>query len=336
MTSLQAWLRRVWGGEAGLLGGIVRAVLFPVELLYRGVIGLRNRGYDLGVLPTTEPPIPVISVGNLAVGGTGKTPFSGWLVSRLAEMGRRPALVARGYGSDEVRLHRAWNPDAVVVVDPQRLRGVALAAERGADVAVLDDAFQHRAIGRHVDIVLVAAEHGARRALLPRGRLRETIRSLARADAVVVTRKTASRAEADRIGGHIEHVVPGVLAQISFEAAAWTDLEGSVVSPPHGEDFLAVTSVAEPEPFQEMVRDQTSSAVESLAFRDHHVFRQADVQRIVREARGRAIVTTEKDAVKLKDFSKMLPPTYVLRLRVAWESGYDDVMALIEDALEGG
>ena len=336
MTSLQAWLRRVWGGEAGLLGGIVSAVLFPVELLYRGVIGIRNRGYDLGVLPTTEPPIPVISVGNLAVGGTGKTPFSGWLVSRLAEMGRRPALVARGYGSDEVRLHRAWNPDAVVVVDPQRLRGVALAAERGADVAVLDDAFQHRAIGRHVDIVLVAAEHGARRALLPRGRLRETIRSLARADAVVVTRKTATRAEADPIGGHIEHVVPGVLAQISFEAAAWTDLEGSVVSPPHGEDLLAVTSVAEPEPFQEMVRDQTSSAIESLAFRDHHVFRQTDVRRIVREARGRAIVTTEKDAVKLKDFSKMLPPTYVLRLRVTWESGYDDVMALIEDALEGG
>ena len=336
MRSLQAWLQRVWGGEAGVLGRIVSAVLFPVELLYRGGIGLRNRGYDLGVLPTTDPPIPVISVGNLAVGGTGKTPFSGWLVSRLEEMGRRPALVTRGYGSDEVRLHRAWNPGAVVVMDPQRLRGVALAAERGADVAVLDDAFQHRAIARQVDIVLVAAEHGARRALLPRGRLRETFRSLARAHAVVVTRKTASRAEADRIGGHIEAAVPGVLAQISFEAAAWTDLDGSVVSPPLGEDLVAVTSVAEPEPFQEMVRDQTSSAVESLAFPDHHVFRQTDVRRIVKEAGGRSIVTTEKDAVKLRDFSEMLPSTYVLRLRVAWESGHDDLMALIEDALEGG
>ena len=202
-------------------------------------------------------------------------------------------------------------------------------------MAVLDDAFQHRAIGRQVDIVLVAAEHGTRRALLPRGRLRETFRSLARAQAVVVTRKTASRAEADRIGGYIEAAVPVVLAQISFEAAAWTDLDGSVVSPPVGEGLVAVTSVAEPERFQEMVRDQMSSAVESFAFRDHHVFRQADVRRIVKEAGGRSIVTTEKDAVKLKDFSEMLPSTYVLRLRMVWESGHDDLMALIEDALEG-
>ena len=334
MRSPQAWLRRVWSGEAGFLGGATRVVLLPLEWLYRGVIGLRNLGYDLGVLPTTEPPIPVISVGNVAVGGTGKTPFSGWLVARLEEMGRRPALVTRGYGSDEVQLHRAWNPGAVVVAEPQRLRGVALAAERGADVAVLDDAFQHRAIRRHVDIVLVAAEHGTRRALLPRGRLRESVRSLARADAIVVTRKTASRSEAEGIGGRVGATVPGVRAQIGFEASGWIDLDGSLVSPPHGEELVAVTSVAEPEHFHEMVRRETSGMVRSLAFRDHHVFRQADVRRIVKEAGGRSIVTTEKDAVKLKAFSEMLASTYVLRLRVAWESGYDDLMALIRDALE--
>jgi len=334
MRRLQLWLRGLWSGEAGFSGVIVGVVLLPLELLYRGVVALRNRGYELGILPVSEPAIPVISVGNVAVGGTGKTPFAGWVVSRLEKMGYRPALVTRGYGSDEVQLHRSWNPGAIDVVDPQRFRGVALAAERDADVAVLDDAFQHRAITRHVDIVLVAAEHGSRRALLPRGRLRESIRSLTRADVVVVTRKVASRAQAERVATQIG--VQGVCAHVVFEAEEWTDLEGSLVPPPRGEDLLAVTSVAEPESFRAMVRDHTSSGVQSLAFRDHHEFRESDIRRIVKEANGRVIVITEKDAMKLRKFSEMLPKTYVSRLRMTWESGLDDVMALIENVLERG
>ncbi len=333
---MRAWLRRFWSGRAGLPGRVASAVLFPLELIYRGVVGGRNRGYDVGVLPTREPPIPVISVGNVAVGGTGKTPFSGWLVSRLEEMGRRPALVTRGYGSDEVLLHRAWNPQAVVIADVQRLRGVCRARERGADVAVLDDGFQHRAIGRRLDIVLVASEHGSRQALLPRGRLRETFRALRRADAVVVTRKTASRREAARIGGEVRAVASGVLAQVGFEVASWTDFDGTSVSAPGRGDLLAVAGVADPEPFTEMVRQRTTNRVTSLAFRDHHVFRRADVARIAEHAGGRSIVTTEKDAVKLREFAELLPETYVLRLRVAWESGHDDVMALVRDALRSG
>ncbi len=333
MRSLRTWLRRLWSGEAGLPGLIGGAVLFPLELLYRVVIGLRNQGYRLGILPTNQPSIPVLSVGNLAVGGTGKTPFSGWLVARLAEMGRRPALVTRGYGSDEVQLHQAWNPDAIVVVDAHRFRGVALAAERGADVAVLDDAFQHRAIGRDVDIVLVAAEHGTRRALLPRGRLREGVGSLNRADVVVVTRKVASRAQADRVAE--EMGVVAVRGHVAFEAAEWTDLAGAHRSAPQGDAFLAVTGVAEPELFGRMVEEETRASVSILAFPDHHDFRRGDVQRIVKEANGRPLVVTQKDAVKLREFSSLLPTTYVLGLRVSWESGLDEVMALVGQALEG-
>ena len=314
------------------MGVIVGALLLPFELLFGTVVRLRSWGYGLAILPVNEPPIPVISVGNLAVGGTGKTPFAGWLVSRLLEMGHRPALVTRGYGSDEVRLHRVWNPTAMVIVDRQRFRGVALAAERGADVVVLDDGFQHRAIGRHLDIVLIAAEHGTRRALLPRGRLREGVRSLERADAVVITRKVASRTEADRVAEEV--VVERARLHVAFEASAWTDLGGSICVPPSGGEFLAVTSVAEPEAFREMVRRQTQGVVSELAFADHHDFRPADVRRIVEEAKGRPVVITEKDAVKLRDFSSALPATYVLSLRLAWESGLDHVMDLIEGVLE--
>ncbi len=332
MSTMRAWLRRLWSGEAGASGVIASAVLFPLELLYSAAVRMRNRAYDLGVLPISEPPIPVISVGNLAVGGTGKTPLAGWLVSHLQDMGHRPALVTRGYGSDEVELHRAWNPSAILVVDPERVRGVALAAERGADVAVLDDAFQHRAIARHVDIVLVSAEHGTRRALLPRGRLREGFTSLERADVVVVTRKVASRAEADRVAEEV--ALEGVRAHVVFEAAGWADLGGAPLPPPQDDGLLAVTSVAEPEFFREMIEAHTSSTVGSLAFPDHHEFRQTDLRRIAKESRGRAIVITEKDAVKLRDFSGVLPKTYVFRSRLTWECGLDDVMVLIEDVLE--
>jgi len=329
---LQSWCRRLWRGQAGFLGLVIGAVLLPLEWIYRGVVGLRNRAYDLGVLTSVASPIPVISVGNLAVGGTGKTPFAGWLVTRLAEMGRRPALVTRGYGSDEALLHRLWNPEAIVVVDAQRVRGVALAAERGADVAVLDDAFQHRSVQRDVDIVMVAAEHGVRRALLPRGRLRESVRSLERADAIVMTRKVADGEEAARISAQLPG--PGVRAQVLFEAVEWVDLGGGPLSAPAEQRLLAVTSVADPTPFCEVVRTQTSGDTESLAFPDHHEFSKHDVDRIVRAANGRSVVTTEKDAVKLKAFSETLPTTFVLRLRLVWEVGLDPVMGLIGRALE--
>ena len=332
MSGLQSWFRRLWRGEGGWVGSVVGVLLVPLELIYRSVVGLRNRAYELGVLTGIEAPIPVISVGNVAVGGTGKTPFAGWLVARLTEMGRRPALVTRGYGADEVGLHRRWNPDAVIVVDRQRARGVALAAERGADVAVLDDAFQHRAIERDLDIVLVAAEHGSRRALLPRGRFRETIRSLERADVVVVTRKVADAETAARVAEQL----PGqaVRAQVLFEGVEWADLDGSPRSAPVGQRLLAVSSIAEPEPFSELIRSATSGDVEPLVFPDHHEFRESDIRRIHEVANGRLVVTTEKDAVKLVAFAETLPATFVLRLRLVWESGLDPMMALIGHALE--
>ena len=334
MSGAREWLRGIWSGRAGFWGGVASAALAPLELTYRGAVNARNWGYDAGVLPAEEACIPVISIGNVAVGGTGKTPFSGWLVAHLKEMGRRPALVTRGYGSDEVLLHKAWEPEAVVIVDARRRRGVSQARERGADVAVLDDAFQHRALRRQADIVLVAAEHGSRQALLPRGRLRETFRALRRADAVVVTRKTASRQEADRIGEAVRSVAPGVVAQVRFKAASWVDLEGRALSGPGKGDLLAVAGVAEPGLFTEMVRESTAGCVTSLGFADHHRFRSADIERIAEHAGGRSIVPTEKDAVKLRDFAEMLPATYVLRLALAWDRGYDEVTALIASVLE--
>ncbi len=339
MRSLGGWFRRSWDGRSGPLARSMVGLLFPAEVLYRGAVLLRNRCYDLGVLPESEGEIPVISVGNLAVGGTGKTPISSWLIARLTSMGHRPALVTRGYGSDEVLLYQVRNPDVPVVVQKSKLAGVAQAAREGATVAVLDDAFQHRAAKRDIDIVLLAAEQGVEGPLLPRGRFREPVSALARADAIVVTRKVATQDEACALGHLAACWAPkAVFGQIHLKEDVWTKLGSeptaeTAAGPPAG-DLLAVSSIAEPDGFHEMVRSKASGVVESMAFPDHHPFSDKDVRRIVERASGRPVVTTEKDAVKFRTFSQGMPRTYVLRLRVSWDFGQDAVMELIRTALD--
>lgn len=315
------------------------ALLLPVEMLYRGAIHLRNRCYDLGILPESNGGIPVISVGNLAVGGTGKTPVSSWLLTRLTAMGHRPALITRGFGSDEVLLYNVWNPGVPVVVRKSKLQGVAQAAKEGATVAVLDDGFQHRAVKRDVDIVLLAAEHCAEGSLLPRGRFREPVSALSRADAIVVTRKAATQDEACVVGRRVTRWAPhAVSGQIHLKQDLWTELGSeptaeAPIGPPAG-DLLAVSGIAEPDGFHEMVRSRASGVVECMAFPDHHPFSDRDVGRIVERASGRPVVTTEKDAVKLRPFLREMPRTYVLCLRVEWDFGQDAIMELIRRALD--
>ena len=315
-------------------------LLVPTETLYRGAVVLRNRMYDLGFLSQSESGIPVISVGNLAVGGTGKTPVASWLLAHLSTMGHRPALVTRGYGQDEILLYKVRNPGVSVVARKSKIKGVAQAAREGAEVAVLDDGFQHRAAKRDVDIVLLAAEQGTSGPLLPRGRFREPLSALSRADAIVVTRKVATEEEASAVGRTAIDRAPGaVLGQIHLGEDGWTALEGDLAAeaytgPPAG-DLLAVSSIAEPDTFHEMVRSRASGVVECMAFPDHHPFSHKDVRRIVERAAGRPVVITEKDAVKLRSFSQELLGTYVLRLQVAWDFGQDAVMELVRRALEG-
>ena len=340
MRSLRVWLRRSWDGQSGPLGRLAIGRLLPTELFYRGAVALRNRCYDLGLLSQFESRIPIISVGNLAVGGTGKTPFASWLMTRLTTLGHRTALVTRGYGSDEVLLYKIRNPGVPVVVHKSKIEGVAQAAREEANVAVLDDGFQHRAAKRDVDIVLLAAEQSTEGPMLPRGRFREPLSALSRADAIVITRKVATQEAASALGRlAIGEAPEAVLGQIHLVGDVWTELEGD----PHVEahdglpagDLLAVSSIAEPDGFHEMVRSRASGVVECMAFPDHHPFSHKDVWRIVNRAAGRSVVTTEKDAVKLRTFSQELPRTYVLRLQVVWDFGQDAVMVLIRQAIEG-
>jgi tetraacyldisaccharide 4'-kinase len=292
-----------------------RTLLAPAGWSYGAVVAARNALYDRGVLKTLAPAIPVLSLGNLSVGGTGKTPLAAWAAARLRAGGARPAVVLRGYGGDEVLVHKRLNPDVAVVTEPDRVHGVQRARELGADVAILDDAFQHRRIGRTADWVLVAAEQwGDGLRVLPAGPLREPASALHRADLLVVTRKSApsevAEEVADQLVGHLRDRANVVICH--FAPYALVDAVTAHREPLswlNDRDVTAVAAIGAPDAFFSQLAAQGAN-LDPKPFPDHHAFDARDVARIVRsgERRG-AVVCTLKDAVKLAPLWPRAGPT---------------------------
>lgn len=307
-------VERVWYGDSWR-ARLARGVLAPAGWSYAAVASARNALYDRGVLPSHHADLPVLSIGNLSVGGTGKTPVAAWVASRLAAAGARPAIVLRGYGDDEPLVHAALNPALTVVTDADRLRGVRTARARGADCAILDDGFQHRRIHRTADWVLVATERwrdGLRS--LPAGPLREPTRSLRRADVLVVTRKSAPRELAEEVAACLApslrdgtaiaicHLAPD--AVVDAIAARREPLEWL-----NGRHLTAVAAVGAPASFFAQLAAH-GAVVDPLSFADHHAFDAGDVARLVRAgARRDGVICTLKDAVKLVPLWPRAGPT---------------------------
>ncbi len=298
-------VERIWEGDGGA-ESVARALLLPFETLYRGVVAVRGNLYDRGILASVRSPIPVISVGNLTVGGTGKTPIANWIASRLRDGGATPAIVLRGYGDDEVVVHRELTPGLLVIASKDRAEGIRRAAAEGATVAVLDDAFQHRSAARDADIAIVSADGWTGKTrLLPAGPWREPIESIGRASLAIISRKAATEEVAAEVGHRIEQVAPHVpQAVVRLRASTLisaTDSgqrrDASVLS---GRRILAVSAIGNPEAFAKQLR-LLGAEVNPRAFPDHHAFSSEDVARIIDDSSGSdMVVCTLKDAVKLR------------------------------------
>ncbi len=312
-------VREYWtGGRRGPGAALLGAALLPAEAMFRTAVAARSAWYGRARLPS--PPIPVVSVGNLTVGGTGKTPVVRWLGDWFRERGAEAAVVVRGYGRDEVMLYRRWFGPGAVFVGADRREGVRAAAASGCDVALLDDGFQHRRVRRKLDLLLVAAEDPWRVRLLPRGPYRETLAAARRATHVLVTRRTASRAAAAAWCERLSRSAPGVsIVEAEMRMGGWRDLAGGPAAPPLG-DVLAVCAIARPGAFATGLAELLpGSDVELAAHPDHHAYTRRDVAGLLARLGGRTIVCTAKDAVTLAAYPELGGHCVVVGFGVAGE-----------------
>ena len=331
-------IESVWHGGT-TAAAAARALLAPASAAYRVATGVRNVLYDRGLLVRQRGAIPVVSIGNLSVGGTGKTPIAAWLAAQFVARGSRPALVLRGYGDDEPRVHALLNPDVPVVVNSDRVAAVREAASRGCDIAILDDAFQHRRIERLEDIVLVSADrwHEPQR-LLPAGPWRERPTALSRSSLVIITRKAAPSSDADRLmrrlstaHGHRDGAI------VSLQPGSLHDSVTGVKRPLSelaGARVLAVAGIGDPQSFVEQLA-ASGARVDLRRFPDHHAYSPLEIKELAKSAAGYDhICCTLKDAVKLGPrWPREGQTLWYVSLRCEIEAGESAVAALINRVL---
>lgn len=333
-----SWLQTLWYDD-GRAARVARATLAPASCVYRMVVRARNFGYDASWLPTHGAALPAVSVGNATVGGTGKTPVAAYFASYFRTHGAAPAVVLRGYGGDEPRVHQILNPGIPVIPDADRVRGIRSAKAAGCDVVVLDDAFQHRRVSRAADVVLVSAEqwNGADR-MLPAGPWREPLASLRRASVVVVTRKSAGLDKARSVCRALEQVA-GIAAAVAHlelcEAHLVGGSERRVLDSMAGMQILAAAGIGNPATFALQLRSAGMTA-DLKAYPDHHAYTAADVDDLARTAaRYDAVVCTLKDAVKLASlWPRSAPPLWYVSQRVNLDAGAAKVFTALDRVLD--
>ena len=333
-AALERVARRWWSGDLGATGKALSVLAAPASWVWAGASRARVRAAALAA--TRVEGLRVISVGNLAVGGTGKTPVAAWVARTLHAGGTSTCVLVGGAGADEALLHARWNPAVPVLIGSARVATAAQGREGGARVAVVDDGFQHARLARDLDVVLLSADDPFPGSTLPGGPYRESPDALGRAGAVLVTRRAASLERARELAARVEREWPGLVwGGIHLAGGAWTRLDGSPAEPPAG-DVLAVCGVARPEAFGAAVQRGVEGEVALVTFSDHHAYAAADARRLRKQARGRPLVVTEKDAVKLAPMAHILGDAYVLADELCWDWGEERLRAGVRSLVDGG
>jgi tetraacyldisaccharide 4'-kinase len=352
-----------WGEQKNSSVSKVWWILWPLAWLascgYFAAILVRNALYQRRWLSIEELPCRVVSVGNIRVGGTGKTPFTMWLHQQLAQRGHRIGIVSRGYGGkekgprlvhktvglrdpnlvgDEALLLSERIGENVCVGRSRYDAGMRLLEEKTLDVLVLEDGFQHRQLKRDLDIVVVDAETGFfSKRLLPAGFLREPQSSLSRADIFLILK--GERAEKEKLKKRFQrrfgcrsvfeaNMKPTCL--VTRDEGKWKEVPLSAMA---GKKVLAVSGIASPRIFYESIRDWGADIMDAMEFPDHHNYCNKDWKAIVTASRNaNLIVTTEKDLVKLERFPVAREKLYAIRVEVDVERERELVAEIEERA----
>jgi len=346
----ESFRRLADGSLQGAGPGATRAALAALALPYGLAVAARNACYDRGFINARSAAVPVISVGNLTLGGTGKTPLVAWICRRLIDLGRRPAVVSRGYAarpgeqSDEAAELAILLPDVPHVANRDRVAGAAAAAAAGGNVVVLDDGFQHRRLRRNLDIVAVDATDpfGCDR-LFPRGLLREPLRGLARAAAVVLTRAGGlPAADRERIHARIAAARPGlppvVWLETEHQPAGLRSACGRTepLEALCGRRVAAFCGIGNPAAFRRTLAEAGAKITGFRSFADHHAYTAADLASLAvwaEQAAAELLVTTLKDLVRIRADTLGRVPLAAVEIKLEPLGPVDRLAELIAGAL---
>lgn len=333
----------VSGRRRGFVPSFQRVLLRTCEVPYSLAVRHRNRQYDNGKREIHRVDVPVVSVGNITTGGTGKTPMVEWIARWFRERGVRVALISRGYGAergavnDEALELEQKLPDVPHLQDPDRVKVANIAVEElETQLIVLDDGFQHRRIHRDLEIVLIDAldPFGAGH-MLPRGLLREPLSGLKRADIVALTRANqVSESVSNEIHATVERFAP---------QAAWIEVAQSPVSlrPSDGatqplgllvgKKVLAFCGIGNPVGFRKTLEECGFDVLEVKEFPDHHRYSRDDIRMLTEWSESfsgvAAIVCTHKDLVKIDALKLGLLPLWAVCIGVEIRRGKEELFS---------
>lgn len=340
MITHNFFLQVISGKDRSIPARILWGLLWVASLGYGLVVALRNALFDRKILRARDLGRPVISIGNITWGGTGKTPFAQYVAERLLGRTARPAILNRGYHlkssgvRDEAQMLKQQLADVPVGVGADRvLSAEKILAARPVDVFILDDGFQHRQVKRDLDVVLIdAANPFGNGHLIPAGILREPVSQLRRADVVVLSKTHLADEDVPRLKKTVQTLNPGALivqaAQVPAGVTNLLSQEDLPVTVLKNRRVIAFCGIADPNGFAAMLRDLGADIVQFVAYRDHCVYDHDSVRILIEMAdkESCSLVTTAKDQVKLEALRPLFGqvPCWILKIKNVIETDHHE------------
>jgi len=322
-----------------ILQKMLAAILSPASFAYCCAGEIRNFLYKKNLLKTYKPDVLTISVGNITTGGTGKTPITAAIANYLSHNGYKTAILSRGYGSklnpkdinvisdgEKIYFDAATGgdepvwlaqncPNTVVLTSSNRVQIAKHAHKLGCNALILDDGFQHRKLGRDINIAVVDSEKMfGNKKVLPAGPLREGIKNLPRANLIIIVNK-GSNTESDAIFKDLPEGIPVIRCGFTTDNI-YEIHSNKLLETDSGKNVLAFSAIGQPEQFYKLVRENNLNLIKTISFPDHHRYSEEDVRNIFSTAQAlcaNAVITTEKDAVKVKNLTD--GEIYALKLK---------------------
>ena len=350
-----AYYKLISGKQKGIKTALLIFLLTLASTIYSLLVGLRNFLYDKHIFKTHHTQIPVISIGNITLGGTGKTPLVIWLCNLLSQ-NYNCAILTRGYkarnsycaksNTDEPEMLSKSCPDTKVIINPNRVVGAAEAIGKfAAKIIIMDDGFQHRRLARDLDIVTIDATRPfGYSKIFPAGLLREPISSLKRTDAIVITRCDATNeSELNKLEEKLQAINPKIIISRAIHAPVHvTTINNEEINLQQlkGKKVFAFCGIGNPDAFLHTIKNLGCDIVDSKKYNDHHNYTNDDLSEIYKQAKhskAEFILTTQKDWTKISILNTTKNDLTLAYIAIEFKFliGEDKLRNLIQDTLAG-